>query len=264
MSREASTLTADGVTVSYGGEPIVRNVDVDLLPGGVTALIGPNGSGKTTLLRGMCRLAPEVLGKITLNGEDIHAFSPRAFARRLTILAQQRATPTGLTVAEVVELGRHPHRPRFSRADVHGQRAVERALGLAGLEELREQPVAELSGGQLQRVWLATCLAQQTDVLLLDEPTTFLDLKHQMSLLDLIRDLAEAHGLTVGVVLHDLEQAADIADHVVLLSEGEVVAAGTPAEVMTSERLTEVYGVGITVSEYPDGGLSVRAQRRRI
>lgn len=240
---------------------MVRTVDVDLVPGGVTALIGPNGSGKTTLLRGMCRLAATT-GEITLDDAAIETLSPRAFAKRLTLLAQQRPTPTGLTVSEVVELGRHPHRGRFSRTDPGGDEAIHRAIGLAGLEELEHRPVAELSGGQLQRVWLATCLAQQTDVLLLDEPTTFLDLKHQMSLLDVIRDLAETHGLTVGVVLHDLEQAADIADHVVLLDGGEVVAAGVPEQVMTAERLSAVYGVSIEVGTLPEGGLSIRAQRQ--
>ena len=167
----------------------------------------------------MCRLA-ETQGQVSLDGADISSLSPRRFAQRLTIHAQQRPTPTGLTVAEVVELGRHPHRGRLRRGDSDGAEAVERALVLTELEDLAHRPVTELSGGQLQRVWLATCLAQQTDVLLLDEPTTFLDLKHQMSLLDLIRDLADVHGLTIGVVLHDLEQAADIADHVVLLAGG--------------------------------------------
>lgn len=256
-----TTLRAEQVSVSYSGTPIVREVDAELRPGAVTALIGPNGSGKTTLLRGMCRLAPLVSGRISLDAQDIGTLSPKAFAKRLTILAQQRPTPTGLTVAEVVELGRHPHRRRLARTDPQGAEAVERALSLAGLQELRHQPVAELSGGQLQRVWLATCLAQQTDVLLLDEPTTFLDLKHQMSLLDLIRDLADVHELTVGVVLHDLEQAADIADHVILLSEGQVVAAGPPEQVMTGERLSEVYGVGIDVTELTDGTLAIRARR---
>lgn len=239
---------------------MVIDADIELLPGGVTALIGPNGSGKSTLLRGICRLA-QTRGQVTLDGSDSAALSPRAFARRLTILAQQRPTPGGLTVTEVVELGRHPHRRRFSRTDDASRRAVQRAIELTGLEELAHRPVTELSGGQLQRVWLATCLAQETDVLLLDEPTTFLDLKHQMSLLDLIRDLADTHGLTIGVVLHDLEQAADIADRVILVAEGRITATGTPAEVMTAERLSGTFGVDIQVTELPFGGLAVRAQR---
>lgn len=259
MTR-AATFHGRDVTVSYGERQIVHGVDVDLIPGAVTALIGPNGSGKTTLLRGMSRLTAAE-GALALDGEELSSFSPRSFAKRLTILAQQRPTPSGLTVAEVVELGRHPHRSRFGRTDPGGAEAVQRAVALTGLEQLKHRPVSELSGGQLQRVWLAACLAQQTDVLLLDEPTTFLDLKHQMSLLDLIRELADLHGLTIGVVLHDLEQAADIADHVVLLDEGRVVAAGTPETVMTSELLSEVYGVPIHVAPMPGGGLAVRAQR---
>lgn len=256
----STPLDGRGVSVAYGARRVVHDVDVALRPGGVTALIGPNGSGKTTLLRGLCRLS-DAEGEISLDDVDAASYSPRAFARRLTVLAQQRPTPTGLTVVDVVGFGRHPHRRRLSRVDPGGAEAVERAMALAGLEELAHQPVAELSGGQLQRVWLAACLAQQTDVLLLDEPTTFLDLKHQMSLLDLIRDLADDHGLTIGVVLHDLEQAADIADHVVLLSEGEVVAAGAPTEVMTSDRLSRVYDVPVDVVEMPDGRLTVRARR---
>ncbi|TDS86340.1 MULTISPECIES: ABC transporter ATP-binding protein [Nesterenkonia] len=260
INRTPATLRTESVSVSYGASPVVHDASVELLPGGVTALIGPNGSGKSTLLRGICRLA-HTTGRVTLDGSDSAALSPRAFAKRLTILAQQRPTPGGLTVSEVVELGRHPHRKRFSRTDQACEKAVERAIALTGLEELRHRPVAELSGGQLQRVWLATCLAQETDVLLLDEPTTFLDLKHQMSLLDLIHDLADTHGLTIGVVLHDLEQAADIADRVILVSEGRITATGTPAEVMTAERLSATFGVDIQVATLPFGGLAVRAQR---
>lgn len=246
--------------MSYGTRRVLHDVDVELLPGGVTALIGPNGSGKTTLLKGLSRLAA-AQGSITLDGVEVSTYSPRAFAKRVTVLAQQRPTPAGLTVTEVVELGRHPYCGRLRRADAEGPDAVDSALSLTGLHDLAHRPVSELSGGQLQRVWLATCLAQQTDVLLLDEPTTFLDLKHQMSLLDLIRDLADVHRLTVAVVLHDLEQAADIADHVVLLQEGSVVSAGPAAQVMTSERLSEVYEVPIAVAEMPDGALAIRSQR---
>ncbi|TLP97083.1 ABC transporter ATP-binding protein [Nesterenkonia salmonea] len=253
-------MRTESVSVSYGAAAVVVDANIELSPGGVTALIGPNGSGKSTLLRGISRLADST-GTVTLDGVDTAELSPRAFAKRLTVLAQQRPTPGGLTVTEVVELGRHPHRRRFSRVDAGSHRAVERAIALTGLDPLRDRPVTELSGGQLQRVWLATCLAQQTDVLLLDEPTTFLDLKHQMSLLDVIRDLADDHGLTIGVVLHDLEQAADIADQVILVSEGRIVAKGTPAEVMTAERLTKIFGVTIDVASTPSGDMTVRARR---
>lgn len=248
------------MSVSYGAAPVVVDASFELAPGGITALIGPNGSGKSTLLRGISRLADST-GTVTLDGTDTSQLSPRAFAKRLTVLAQQRPTPGGLTVTEVVELGRHPHRRRFSRADPDCHQAVERAITLTGLDALRDRPVTELSGGQLQRVWLATCLAQQTDVLLLDEPTTFLDLRHQMSLLDVIRDLADHHGLTIGVVLHDLEQAVDIADQVILVSEGRIVAKGTPAEVMTAERLTRIFGVPIDVTTSSSGEMTVRARR---
>jgi len=169
-------------------------------------------------------------------------------------------------VREVAELGRHPHRGRWRRADPAGAAAVDRALELTGLTHLAAQDVGALSGGQLQRAWLASCLAQDTAVLLLDEPTTYLDLRHQVELLDLLRDLAEVHGVTVGVVLHDLNQAAAIADRVVLLREGRVVAEGTPAEVFDAALLSEVYEIGVDVIVDPTTAVPTvlpRPRRRR-
>src|SRR5699024_2099024 len=182
-------------------------------------------------------------------------FSPRQLARELTLLSQHRPTPGGLRVRDVVEFGRHPHRGRWRSADPNGPTAVARALELTCLDELADVEVDTLSGGQLQRVWLASCLAQDTAVLLLDEPTNHLDLHHQIDLLRLVRTLAEAHGVTVGVVLHDLEHAAAIADHVVLLDHGEVVACGTPEDVLQPARLTEVYGVDVAVHRDATTGL---------
>jgi iron-chelate-transporting ATPase len=256
------------LTLSYNGSPVVHDATLVLAPGRITALIGPNGSGKSTLLRALARLHPIDTGNVFLSprepdtsiplsatsGTDASAIDKRNFARRVTLLAQSRPTPAGLSVREVVEFGRHPHRGRWKRGDENGSAIVDRAMALTGIEALADRPVDRLSGGQLQRVWLAGCLAQDTDVLLLDEPTTYLDLRYQVELLDLIQDLASVHGVTIGVVLHDLDQAAAIADTVVLLESGRVRAAGTPAEIFETELLSSVYGIRVDVDIDPETG----------
>ncbi|MET9156030.1 ABC transporter ATP-binding protein [Streptomyces griseoflavus] len=249
-------LTATDVTVAYDGTDVLHGAALTLRPGEVTALVGPNGSGKSTLLRTVARLQRPRTAALTLDtATDALALSPREFSRRVALLLQARPTPSGLTVRDVVEFGRYPHRGRWGGADPGGRAAVDRALALTGVSELAGRGAEHLSGGQLQRVWLAGCLAQETGVLLLDEPTTYLDLRYQVELLDLMRDLAEDHGITVGVVLHDLDQAASVADRIVLLASGRVVAEGRPEEVLTPERLTEVYGIRIDVDTDPLTGL---------
>ncbi|MHA7145164.1 ABC transporter ATP-binding protein [Arthrobacter sp. TmT3-37] len=255
-------LSVSELAISYGSRRVVEAVSFDLEPGTVTALIGPNGSGKSTLLRTIARLHAPDAGAVTLeDGADLLALSPRAFARTITLLAQSRPVPGGLTVREVVTFGRHPHRSRWTGQDPRGTAAVEKALALTRTAELADRPVAALSGGQIQRVWLASCLAQDTGVLLLDEPTTYLDLRYQVEILDVVRDLATDHGVTVGVVLHDLDQAAAIADHVVLLENGAVMAQGTPVDVLTAENLSRAYGVRVDVT-VRDGAVHTRAVGR--
>ena len=268
------------LTLSYDGAPVVHGAEIHLEPGKVTALVGPNGSGKSTLLRSLARLHRPDAGRVLLaaddgrtisegaveknaprtepadlleHGIDAASLNGREFARRVTLLAQSRPTPGGITVRELVEFGRHPHRGRWIAGDADGAAIVMRAMELTGVAEFAEQPVDRLSGGQLQRVWLASCLAQDTSVLLLDEPTTFLDLRYQVELLDLIRELADEHGVTIGVVLHDLDQAAAVADRVVLLESGRVRAVGTPAEVLVSDVLSSAYGIRVDV-EVDDRG----------
>lgn len=165
----------------------------------------------------------------------------------MTLLSQSRPTPNGVSVADVVGFGRHPYRGRWRAADPEGGAAVAHAMSVTGIENLAHRAVDELSGGQVQRVWLASCLAQQTPVLLLDEPTTYLDLRYQVEILDLVRDLADLHGVAIGVVLHDLDQAAAVADEVALLDAGRVRACGTPVDVLTAELLSDVYGIAIDV-----------------
>ncbi|WP_206503590.1 ABC transporter ATP-binding protein [Streptomyces chrestomyceticus] len=258
------TLTATDVTVAYDGVDVVHDASLRLAPGQVTVLVGPNGSGKSTLLRTVARLQRARNAALTLGeGTDGFALSPRAFSRQVALLPQGRPTPSGLTVRDVVEFGRYPYRGRWGRADPDGPAAVERALRLTGVADLAERGAEHLSGGQLQRVWLAGCLAQDTGVLLLDEPTTYLDLRYQVELLDLIRDLADDHGIAVGVVLHDLDQAAAVADRIVLLRSGRVTADGPPEDVLTPQRLTDTYGIRIEVTTDPSTGrLRTRAVGR--
>ncbi|MEU1469995.1 ABC transporter ATP-binding protein [Streptomyces sp. NPDC005761] len=230
----------------------MHEADLHLPRGKVTALIGPNGSGKSTLLRAVARLHRARTGSVTLrtgsdDAIDALALSRTEFARRITLLAQSRATPAGLSVREVVAFGRHPYRGRLRGTDPDGARLIEHALAVTNVTDLADRGVESLSGGQLQRVWFACCLAQDTEVLLLDEPTTYLDLRYQVEVLDLVRDLADTHGVTIGVVLHDLDQAAAVADRIVLLSAGRVAASGTPAAVYDPQLLTDTYGIRIEV-----------------
>ncbi|MCK9793806.1 ABC transporter ATP-binding protein [Isoptericola sp. 4D.3] len=251
-----------GLRLSYDKRTVVDGAQIELRSGAVTALLGPNGSGKSTLLRSLARLHRPDAGTVTLadgdtpgaEGADALALHPKDFARRVTLLSQSHPTPSGVTVRDVVAYGRHPYRGRFRSGDPDGPRAVAHAMDVTGVAEMAERGVDELSGGELQRVWLATCLAQDTGVLLLDEPTTYLDLRYQVELLDLVRDLATEHGVAVGVVLHDLNQAAAVADHVVVLHRGEVRASGPAAQVLTGELLTEVYGIRVDVTTHPDTG----------
>ncbi|WP_179500116.1 ABC transporter ATP-binding protein [Streptomyces sp. WZ.A104] len=257
-------LDARGMTIAYDRADVVHGADLRLPRGRVTALIGPNGSGKSTLLRAVARLHKARTGTVTVAAEnaepvDALALSRTDFARRVTLLAQSRTAPAGLSVRDVVGFGRHPYRHRLRGADPDGARLIEHALTVTNLADFADRGVESLSGGQLQRVWFACCLAQDTDVLLLDEPTTYLDLRYQVEILDLVRDLADTHGVTVGVVLHDLDQAAAVADQVVLLSAGRIVAAGTPADVYDPERLSDAYGIRVDVE--PDSATGIPRTR---
>nr|WP_202539596.1 ABC transporter ATP-binding protein [Streptomyces sp. SID8379] len=257
-------MSATGVTVAYEGVDVVHDAAMTVRPGEVTVLVGPNGSGKSTLLRTLARLQRPRTATLVLDGDtDGLTLGPREFARRVALLTQGRPTPSGLTVRDVVEFGRYPYRGRWGKADPGGREAVDHALALTGVAALADRGAEHLSGGQLQRVWLAGCLAQQTGVLLLDEPTTYLDLRYQVELLDLMRDLAQDHGIAVGAVLHDLDQAAAVADRIVLLDSGRVVADGAPEDVLTADRLSATYGIRIEVDTDPlTGRLRTRALGR--
>ncbi|MFH9489881.1 ABC transporter ATP-binding protein [Streptomyces halstedii] len=256
----ATALNGHDLVLRYGGRPVVHGVSVALEPGRATALVGPNGSGKSTLLRALSRLHRVDGGRVTLGSSeerserDAALLSPRQFAREVTLFSQSRPAPQGLTVAEVVAFGRHPYRRGFSGPTAEDRTAVDRAMGVTGVRDMAGRPVGELSGGEMQRVWLAACLAQETGVVLLDEPTNHLDLRYQIETLDLVRDLVEDHGIAVGIVLHDLDHASRVADTLVLMCSGRVHAVGTPADVLTAENIGEVYDIRVEVGVDPRTG----------
>jgi iron complex transport system ATP-binding protein len=268
QARPAASLSGRDLRLAYpGAGDVVHGATVAISAGNVTALVGPNGSGKSTMLRALARLHAPRAGHIALEDDhgdvDALALTRRAFAQRVTLLAQSRPTPSGLSVRDVVEFGRHPYRGRLRGRDPDGAASVQRAMAVTGIADLADRAVDELSGGQLQRVWIASCLAQDTDVLLLDEPTTFLDLRYQVEVLDLIRELADEHGAAVGVVLHDLDQAAAVADVVVLMDRGRVRSAGSPQHVITSPALSATYGIPVEVDiDAATGTLRTRALGR--
>lgn len=261
----AEGLLARGVALSYGGARIVEGLDLDIAPGRFTALLGANGCGKSTVLRALAGLHRPDEGRVTLHGADIARMASRARARRLGLLAQNSVAPEGLTVEDLVRQGRYPHRPMLGGWSPADAAAVEAALTLTATADLRANPLERLSGGQRQRAWIAMTLAQEAEFLLLDEPTTFLDLAHQTETLSLLRDLVEAGGRTVVAVLHDLVQAARHADHIILLGRGRVLAQGAPAEVLTPDALRAAFGIEVTILEDPETGgpLCLPRARRR-
>lgn len=242
--RDAPALAVRKLTVRYPGqdEPVIRELSLDVPAGAVTAMIGPNGSGKSTLLKTIARQLRAERGRVLLGGRDTAEMSGRALAREMAMLFQENTAPGGLSVESLVYHGRHPHRKMLRPLTEADHEAVEQAIGLTGVGPLRQRDVSRLSGGQKQMVWIAMALAQEPGVLLLDEPTTFLDLRHQLEVMQLIEALRD-RGMTVLVVLHDVNQAARHADRLVALRAGEVAAAGRPEEVVTAELLREVFGV---------------------
>jgi iron complex transport system ATP-binding protein len=247
----AHTLAASGLSLAYGDRVVVSELDLTLAPGRVTAIVGANGCGKSTLLRALARLLPPTAGRVLLDGADLHRRSTKEVARLLGLLPQSPVAPEGITVSDLVGRGRHPHQGVLARFSAADYAAVADALTATGTVELADRPVDELSGGQRQRVWIALALAQQTDILLLDEPTTFLDVAHQVEVLDLLTDLNRERGTTVVMVLHDLNLAARYADELVAVRDGRIAASGPPTSVVTAELVREVFGLESTVIDDP-------------
>ncbi|MFD4273197.1 ABC transporter ATP-binding protein [Streptomyces cyaneofuscatus] len=267
----SAALNGRRLVLRYGKTPVVHGVSLSLEPGRATALVGPNGSGKSTLLRSLARLHQVDDGTVTLGGGPggpvgpggapervVSLLSAREFAREVTLFSQSRPAPQGLTVAEVVAFGRHPYRRGFSGLSAEDRAAIAYAMDATGVRDMAARAAGELSGGEMQRVWLAACLAQNTGVVLLDEPTNHLDLRYQIETLDLVRDLVQDHGIAVGIVLHDLDHAARVADTLVLMRSGRVHAAGPPADVLTAQNIREVYDIRV------EAGVDPRTGRVRI
>ncbi|MFQ4137014.1 ABC transporter ATP-binding protein [Nodosilinea sp. PGN35] len=254
MPPESRPLESRHLSGGYGNQPIVQGVNLAVEPGEWLCLVGANGSGKSTLLRLLSRVLKPQGGRVMLLGRDIHALSPTAVAQTLALLPQQQTLPEGLTVQQLVSLGRSPHQSWWQwDLDAEGQQRVAQALAWTELGAYRDRPVSELSGGERQRAFLALALAQAPQVLLLDEPTTFLDIHYQLQLLELLKRLNRQQGLSIVTVLHDINLAARYCDRLAMLRQGHLWAIGPPAEVLTAENLRDVFQVEVEIFTTPFG-----------
>ncbi|MDQ7877948.1 ABC transporter ATP-binding protein [Microbacterium sp. QXD-8] len=260
---ESHRLSAEQLTLSYGDRTIVEGLDLVVPPGSITAIVGANGCGKSTLLRALARLISPREGQVVLDGKALHGRPTKEIARTLGLLPQSPIAPEGIAVADLVGRGRHPHQKLLARWSAHDYEVVARSLAATGIEDLADRSVDELSGGQRQRAWIAMALAQETDILLLDEPTTFLDVAHQVEVLDLLTDLNRERGTTIVMVLHDMNLAARYSDHLFALRAGRIVAAGAPGDVMTSELIREVFDLDALVVPDPVSGSPIVLPRGR-
>ena len=238
-----ATLATRDLTLGYARQTIIEQLALQLPPGKVSVLIGSNGCGKSTLLKALARLLAPRAGAVVLNGQDIRERPTAQVARELAILPQTPQAPEGISVRQLVALGRHPHQSWWQQWSPEDEAKVERAMALTGVATLADRPVDDLSGGQRQRVWIAMTLAQDTDLLLLDEPTTYLDLAHQIDILDLLRALNREQCKTVIMVLHDLNLASRYADHMVAVHRRTAYAQGAPAQILNEALVREVFGL---------------------
>ena len=247
-------LQVRNLTVSYGASVILKGIDLDVPKGGITTIVGPNGCGKSTLLRAAAGLLARDCGTVTLNGVDMAELKRREIARQLAVLPQTPVAPEGLTIRDLVGHGRHPHQSWLRQDSADDSRVVDAVMELTNVTEFANRPLERLSGGQRQRAWIAMVLAQETPLVFLDEPTTYLDLSHSVEVLSLVRRLADQEGRTVLMVLHDLNLAARYSDQLVVMQRGEVEAVGVPAEVLTESLLDRVFHLPAVVATDPVNG----------
>ncbi|HEB4876692.1 TPA: iron-enterobactin ABC transporter ATP-binding protein [Kluyvera ascorbata F0526] len=251
MTDTVARLRGEALTLAYGKKTIAESLNVTIPDGHFTAIIGPNGCGKSTLLRTLSRLMTPVHGHVYLDGEEIQRYASKEVARRIGLLAQNATTPGDISVQELVARGRYPHQPLFTRWRQEDEDAVHRAMQATGIMNLASQSVDTLSGGQRQRAWIAMVLAQDTSIMLLDEPTTWLDISHQIDLLELLSELNRERGYTLAAVLHDLNQACRYATHLIALRDGKIVAEGAPKEIVTPALIEAIYGLRCVIIDDP-------------
>lgn len=247
-------LRAEGIRVGYDNRTVIDGLDLAIPTGQMTAIIGANACGKSTLLRALGRLLPTRSGSVVVDGRDIHTIPTREVAQRIGVLPQAPTTPEGITVADLVARGRYPYQRWWRQWSAEDEVAVTGALAATNTSDLADRSVDELSGGQRQRVWIAMILAQGTDMLLLDEPTTYLDIAHQVEILDLLAGLNDSDGRTVVAVLHDINHACRYAHHLIAMCGGQVVAEGAPRQVLTDDLVREVFGLDVVVVDDPVTG----------
>ncbi|MFF4323690.1 ABC transporter ATP-binding protein [Streptomyces sp. NPDC001568] len=270
MSAEnvpTARLRAEDLTLTYDQRTVATSLDVVIPDHSFTVIIGPNACGKSTLLKALARMIKPKTGEVYLDGAAISTYRSREVARRLGLLPQTSTAPGGITVGDLVARGRYPHQKLLKQWSAEDEAAVAEAMRQTGVLELAERPVDDLSGGQRQRVWLSMVLAQQTSILLLDEPTTFLDIAHQVEVLDLCAELHERKGQTIVAVLHDLNQACRYATHLIVMKPGGIIAAeGDPATIMTADLIQDVFGLSCRIIDDPETGtpLMVPAARKRV
>jgi len=258
----ASRLEARSLSLSYDRHPVTVDLTLEIPSAGFTVIVGPNACGKSTLLKALARTLKPVAGNVLLDERPIGSLPSREVARQLAMLPQSPIAPEGITVRDLVCRGRYPHQGMFRQFSAADARAVDAAMAATGTINLAERPLAELSGGQRQRAWIALVLAQETELLLLDEPTTFLDIAHQYEVLNLCARL-HLEGRTVAVVLHDLNQAARYATHLVVMNGGEIVAQGDPSEILTAELVQSVFGLAAVIITDPESGTPLVVPRRQ-
>lgn len=250
-------LTIEDIAVSYEDKIILQSLNVTIPKGEITTIVGPNGCGKSTLLKTISRIVSPDKGVIYLDGKRIHEQSPKEIAKQLALMPQSPTTPRGLTVYELVSYGRFPHLKGFKRLSKKDIEKIEWALEVTGIKEFAELEVEALSGGQRQKVWIALTLAQDTDVIVLDEPTTYLDMAHQLEVLQLLKKLNEQENRTIVMVLHDINHAARFSNHLIMMNTGKVVQTGSPMNVMTQKTLKQVYNIEATIITEPTLGCPI-------
>ena len=251
LAMDAVRLSGKNLTLAYQKKKIIEDLDIAFLKGKISVIIGPNGCGKSTLLKGLGRVLKIEQGAVFFNDADIQQLSPKEIARNLAFLPQGAIPPDDATVRDVVELGRYPHQNLLRKPSLEDKTIVDEVLQQTELSELENRPVQSLSGGQKQRVWIAMALAQKTPILLLDEPTTYLDLGHQLEILNLLHSLNQQLHLTIVMVLHDLNMAARYADYMIAMKEGRICCQGTPDEVMQPQVIKELFGVTAIMGKDP-------------